>query len=46
MRRNISSDKPSTGQMHIIMFMVTFQGVSVIVTFVMNVQEGWELRNI
>ena len=31
-------DKPSIGQMYIIMFKVTFQEVSVIGTFIMNVQ--------
>ena len=39
-------DKPSIGQMYIIMFKVTFQEVSVIGTLVINIQEGWELRNI
>ena len=33
-------DKPSKGQMYIITFKVNFQGVSVIGTFIMNVQEG------
>ena len=39
-RRNIFSDKPSTGQMYIIMFKVNFEGVSMIETFITNVQEG------
>ena len=42
-RRNISSDKPSTGQMYIIMFKVTFQEVSVIEMFIINIQEGRKL---
>ena len=35
-------DKTSTGQMYIIMFKATFQKVSVIKTFIMNIQEGWK----
>ena len=42
-RRNISLDKPSTCKMYIIMFKVTFQEISVIEMFIMNVQEGWKL---
>ena len=42
-RRNISSNKPSTSQMYIIMFKVTFQEVSVIEMFIMNIHERWKL---
>ena len=41
-RRNFSSNKPSIGRMCIIMFKVTFQEVSVIEMFIMNVHEGWK----
>jgi len=45
-RRSISSDKRNTDQMYILSFKVTFQEISLIGTWIMNVQEGWKLRNI
>ena len=45
-RSNISLDRRSTNQMYILSFKVTFQEIPLIETCIMNVQEGWKLKNI
>ena len=37
-------DKPSTGQMYILSFKVTFQEISLTGTCIINVQERWKPR--
>ena len=39
-RRNFSSDKPSTDQMHILLSKVVFQEIPFMGTCIMNLREG------
>ena len=45
-RSSISSDKQSADQKYILLLKVTFQEIPLIGTWIMNLQEGWKLRNI